>query len=93
MAKINLIQRVFGSLAQVTSRGTESVVKFGRATDEPTRLLASRWLASRHPRVDRLPRAADPTDSVGLPCVTAYSPKQATPCMNAGALRTGRSAA
>ena len=33
MAKFNLIQRVLGSLAQ-TTRGTESVVKFGPAVDD-----------------------------------------------------------
>ena len=95
MAKFNLIGRILGSLAQ-TKRGTESVVKFGRTSDEPTTLLASRasqGVTHRHPRVDWSPRCADLTDAVGRPTLLPYEPKQASACMNVGALRTGRSAA
>jgi hypothetical protein len=100
MAKFNLIQRVLGSLAQ-TKRGTESVVKFGPAADEKTTLLASHGLEGRHPRVVRLPLDADPTDAVGrtwfgtYPLCSAESPSvkpAVNACMNASALRAGRSA-
>jgi hypothetical protein len=95
MAKFNLIGRILGSLAQ-TKRGTESVVKFGRTSDEPTTHLASRasqGTSHRHPRVDWLPRCTDLTDAVGRLTVLPYEAKQASSCMNVDALRTGRSAA
>ncbi len=96
MAKFNLIQRVLGTLAQVATRGTENVVKFGRATDEPTTHLAScasHGSASRLTRVDWLPRCVDLSDPVRPVSYQAYSPKSAKPHMNEGGLRTGRSAA
>ena len=96
MAKFNLIQRVLGNLAQVATRGTENVVKFGRTSDEPTTLLASRashGSASRFSRIDWLPRCVDLTDPVMPPTCMAYSPKSAKPHMNENGLRTGRSAA
>ena len=96
MAKFNLIQRVLGTLAQVATRGTGNVVKFGRTSDEPTTHLASRTShghASRLSRVDWLPRCVDLTDPVGPVSCMGYAPKSAKPHMNEGGLRTGRSAA
>ena len=99
MAKFNLIQRVLGTLAQVATRGTENVVKFGRTSDEPTTLLASgascasHGSASRFSRIDWLPRCVDLTDPVGPVSCLAYSPKSAKPHMAESGLRTGRSAA
>jgi hypothetical protein len=96
MATFNLIQAVLGNLAQVATRGTGNVVKFGRTSDEPTTHLASRTshgLASRSTRIDWQPRCVDLTDPVRPVSSCAYSPKAARPCMNENGLRTGRSAA